>query len=336
MAAVIIKFVSGEEREGEVTLFNVNKPAFQLRVTDKEGKTEIQTIRTDSVKMVLFLKSLEKEGASLRTETIEQSIYAGTLAFKLRVAFKDGEVVNGSTLRYDPSEKGFFLVPLNPADKSERIYVNARVVQKVDQQRLFGRILVDQNKITSEQLVRSLKYHAEQKEKKIGAILREKAIINEKQLQESLQKQQEKNKMLGEILLEAGYISAEQLEDALHIQRENKRKKLGQVLVELKYITPNDICIALATQFHCPWVDLSRLRILPEIASSLPEDVQRRLEVIPIEIKEGGVLLVATSQPQDPEIKVEISKYTPLKVELVAAYEVYIEDALNSFYSSKV
>jgi type IV pilus assembly protein PilB len=161
----------------------------------------------------------------------------------------------------------------------------------------------------------------------------EKAIISEKQLQESLQQQKEKNKLLGEILLEAGYITDEQLEYALSIQRENKKKKLGQVLVELQYITPNDICIALATQFHCPWIDLSQVKIPLETASSLPEEVVRRLEVIPVEKKKNGnILVVATSQPQDPSVGLEVSKHTPLKVELVVAYEGDIDAAINSFY----
>lgn len=66
------------------------------------------------------------------------------------------------------------------------------------------------------------KYQQEQREKKVGAILREKAMINEQQLHESLKRQKEVNKMLGEILLEAGYIASDQLENALYIQQEKE------------------------------------------------------------------------------------------------------------------
>ena len=152
-----------------------------------------------------------------------------------------------------PMTRGSILVPLNPADRYERIYVNALAVKRVDSRRLMGNILVDQKKITPTQLVHALRYQREKREKKIGVILAEHNFITHGQLEESLQKQTERAKYLGEILLEAGYITEEQLQYALTVQHENKKKKLGQILVELKYLAPNDICIALATQLHLGW-----------------------------------------------------------------------------------
>jgi hypothetical protein len=332
MPRVIVKFTTGEEKTGEVMLFNVNQPTFQLKVDKGNDVSEMQNVRIDAVKAIFFLKKEEKQGTLLRTETIDNSTYAGTLAFKLVVEFPDGEIISGSTLKYTPNAAGFFLIPMNPAATSERIYVNAGAVKNVDCKRLLGKILVDQNKITTGQLTESLKYQQEQKEKKLGAILRENAMIDEKQLHQALQKQKEKNRMLGEILLEAGYITSDQLAYALTVQQENRKKKLGQVLVELKYITPNDICIALATQFHKQWIDLSQVQIASEVATSLPEEVERELEVIPVENKRPNVLVVATSQPQNTEIGTEISKHTSHKIHLVVAYEGYIEAAINTHY----
>lgn len=334
MPRVIVKFISGEEQTGDVLYFNINQPNFHLQVGYEKGKSEIHTVNINSVKAILFLKKEEPSVSLLRRETIEQSMFAGTLAYKLVVEFKDGEVINGSTLKYNPNDKGFFLIPLNPADRSEKIYVNAQASKHVDCKRLLGKILVDQKIITSEQLEESLKLQKEKRDKKIGTILQEKAIINEKQLQEALEKQKEKTKLLGEILLEAGYITTEQLQNALQIQQENRKKRLGQILVELKYITPIDICLALATQFHRPWIDLSILKIPAEIAHSLPEEVVRRFEVIPVERK-GNILEVATSQPQNPQIGLEISKFTPFTVELVIAYEGYIESAIKYYFPAE-
>jgi len=335
MSKIILKLQNGEEKTGEVMLFNINQPTFQMQTDQGDGTKETLTIRMETVKAVLFLKKDEGGGTRLRTETIEQSTYAGTMAFRLIVEFQDGEVISGSTLKYNPNDKGFFLVPINPADVSERIYVNAQAAKNVNCKKLLGKILVDQNKITHGQLAESLKYQQEQRDKKIGAILKEKAIISDQQLKESLQQQKEKSKLLGEILLEAGYITSDQLEYALHIQQENREKRLGQVLVELKYITPSDICIALATQFHKSWIDLSQVKILPEIATSLPEDLIRKFEVIPVEKKGKDTILVATSQPQDSETQGVLSKLTSLNIELVVAYEGYIISAINAYFPPK-
>lgn len=335
MPKVIVKFLSGEEKKGNVLSFNMNQSTFYLQVENKDGTLENQTVRIDSVKEILFLKKEESAKSYLRTETIDQSMFASTVAFKLTVEFKDDSIITGSAIKYNPNDKGFFLIPLNPGDRSERIYINAHAVKNVDCKRLLGKILVEQKKINALLLNDGLVQQKEIREKKLGAILQEKKIINEKQLLESLQKQKETPKLLGEILLEAGYITHEQLEYTLRIQQENRKKRLGQILVELKYLTPNDICIALATQFHCPWVDLSDAKIPPEIATSLPEEVIRRLEVIPVERKGEDILVVATSQPQDHNIGLELSKVIPLKVELVVAYEVYIESNIDHYFSEK-
>jgi hypothetical protein len=335
MPKVTVKLQNGEEKTGEVMLFNINQPTFQMQADRGDGTKENLTIRMDTVKTVLFLKKYEGEGTRLHTETIAQSTYAGSMAFRLVVEFQDGEVISGSTLKYNPNDKGFFIVALNPADRSERIYVNALAAKNVDCKRLLGKILVDQNKITQDQLAKSLKYQQEQREKKIGAILTEKEIINEQQLFEFLKRQKETNKMLGEILLEAGYIGAGQLEYALHIQQENRQKRLGQILVEIKYLTPSDICIALATQFQKSWIDLSQMKIPPEIAASLPEDLITKYEVIPVEKKGKDTIVVATSQPQNPEILSVLSALTSLNIEMVVAYEGYIIAAINACFPPK-
>ncbi len=102
--------------------------------------------------------------------------------------------------------------------------------------------------------------------------------------------------------------------------------------MELKFLTPSDICIALATQFSCPWIDLSEVEIPADIAKILPGEVVKKWEVIPVETKGSDILVVATSQPQDPIIRVEVRKASPINVELVVAYEVYIVKKIEQFF----
>jgi hypothetical protein len=195
MQKVLVKFINGEEQNGSVLFFNMNKSTFSLQVQREGERPETQTIRTDEVKAVLFLKE-ETEGAShLHTETIDQSVSAGTVASKMVVEFEDGEMINGTTLKYNPNDPGFFLIPINPGDRSSRIYINAKAVKRIDHKKLLGKILVDQKKITSSQLEEALQKQREEKKKKIGAILVEERMINEQQLQESLETQKTKKKM---------------------------------------------------------------------------------------------------------------------------------------------
>ncbi len=331
MPKVLVKLQDGKEITGDLLSFNPNVPIFHIHREIDKGKGGSVPVNMHSVKAVYFLKK-EAEGDSIvRTETIEQSVVAGAHGFRLYVEFNDGEMMHGSTHKYNPNDKGFYLVPLNPAERYDRVYVNVSAVREVDSRRLLGNILVEQKKIAASQLEHALQYQRAQKEKKIGTILKEHNYINHKQLEESLRKQKEQTKFLGEILLEAGYITEEQLAYALRVQQENRKKKLGQILVELKYLAPNDICIALSTQLHLSWADLSSADISADIAAALPEDVIKRLEVIPIE-RQNDTLIIASAEPQDAGLKGEISRYTDLKVELVVAYDGFIESAIDRLF----
>jgi len=321
---VLVKYITGETKRGDLHSFNANQPTFYLQVQNEEGKVVSSAEKLDSVQQILYLKKEDPKGSPVRMEKIGQSTFAATMALRLTVEFKDGAVLTGTTHKYNPNERGFYLVPLNPADRSERIFITAHAVKRVDSMKLFGKVLIDENKITQKQLEAGLERQMELREKKIGDILQEKNIITGDQLRESLRKQEGSRKRLGEILREAGYITSE-----------HRKIRLGQILVELKFLTPNDICIALATQFHCAWVDLSDMTIAPEVVSSLPEEIVKRREVIPVEKRAGNILVVATSEPQNPDIAREVAAATSLKVELAVAYEVYIARTIVRYFGGE-
>lgn len=66
-------------------------------------------------------------------------------------------------------------------------------------------------------------------------------------------KQDENRTLLGQILVELGYITIYQLDEALHIQRTDQEtgkdnKPLGQILLELGYCGPNQLIRAIQVQ----------------------------------------------------------------------------------------
>jgi hypothetical protein len=66
-------------------------------------------------------------------------------------------------------------------------------------------------------------------------------------------KQEQNKTLLGQILVELGYITIYQLDEALHIQRQDseggkEQKPLGQILLELGYCGPNQLIRAIQVQ----------------------------------------------------------------------------------------
>jgi hypothetical protein len=50
---------------------------------------------------------------------------------KVEVTFRDGEVLVGSTLGYDPKRQGFFIFPVDPKSNNIRVYVVSSAAEKV-------------------------------------------------------------------------------------------------------------------------------------------------------------------------------------------------------------
>jgi hypothetical protein len=73
-----------------------------------------------------------------------------------------------------------------------------------------------------------------------------------------------KKKRLGDILIDAGIITQEQLTTALAVQKE-KGLKLGETLIDLDYTTEVEIANALHRQLNYDYVILSERRIDSEI-----------------------------------------------------------------------
>ena len=85
-------------------------------------------------------------------------------------------------------------------------------------------------------------------EKMLGQILVERNIISPRILQMALDRQKEekgKFKYIGEILIEMG-IPQEKINEALDVY--NKRKPIGQIFLDLKIITPDQLQKALEKQ----------------------------------------------------------------------------------------
>lgn len=118
-----------------------------------------------------------------------------------------------------------------------------------------------------------------------------------------------KYKRIGEILLEKGLITKDQLNKALEHQRLTK-KALGEVLVELGYVTWEELTEALAEQYNM-LVLKDPPRVVPvEVLNSLPRALLEELRIIPIDKRDGRLILVTDTIHNISRIKGEVKFIT--------------------------
>jgi type IV pilus assembly protein PilB len=138
-----------------------------------------------------------------------------------------------------------------------------------------------------------------------------------------------KSKQLGQILIELGLITPEQLETALD-EHQKTPKALGRVLIDLGMIKEADLVRALAEQVGLEFVDLTDIQIDPASTALLPEALARRYRALPIGDRDGK-LLVAMSDPANVYALDDIRTITGRDVQPVVATSADVEQAIAKF-----
>jgi type II secretory ATPase GspE/PulE/Tfp pilus assembly ATPase PilB-like protein len=105
------------------------------------------------------------------------------------------------------------------------------------------------------------------------------------------------SRRLGEILVEGRYLSEPDLEAALAFQRENGAK-LGDALLRLGLISDDHLAEGLAKQKRLPVISLSDRFPDPTAVRLLSEKFIRTRQVLPVEL-EGDALVIAMVNPLD-------------------------------------
>src|SRR5678815_3759956 len=126
-------------------------------------------------------------------------------------------------------------------------------------------------------------------------------------------------KPLGQLLMAKGIIKPEQLERALEEQRRsNHQKLLGEVLVELRLCTEDQITEALAQAYGVPYARISPRIADPKTIAILPKEFLEKHQILPLFLVEK-TLTVAVSEPANVFLLEEIERVSSYKVQLVAA-----------------
>ena len=138
---------------------------------------------------------------------------------------------------------------------------------------------------------------------------------------------------IGEILIERGLITDNELDFALDMQKLS-HEKLGEVLINNKITTPEDIAKALASQLDVEYVDLNKKNISGEMARVVRRNTAKQHHLIPLQ-KQGDVLYVAMEDPLNYYGMDEVRKATNLRVIPFIATKAAIEHAINSLYGNE-
>ncbi|MFI4859728.1 MAG: GspE/PulE family protein [Phycisphaerales bacterium JB063] len=135
---------------------------------------------------------------------------------------------------------------------------------------------------------------------------------------------------VGDLLLENGLITQDQIDQALDYQRSTGKKALlGEVLVELEFVTEAQVMEAIAQSYGVPFAKISPALIDPKTLEVLDREFCEKHLIVPLFLVEGR-LTIAVSEPANVFIAEEVERITGQQVQVVASTPADIRQALAS------
>lgn len=138
------------------------------------------------------------------------------------------------------------------------------------------------------------------------------------------------SKQIGELLVERKAITPEQLQHALKVQQE-KGGLLGQILVSLGYATEEQVAQALTAQYGFPFLPLKNYSIENDLLKVVPENVARQYCLVPVD-RIGDTLTVAMADPLNTRAVEDIEMLSHCSVQVFVSTISDVAEAIQRHY----
>jgi hypothetical protein len=117
---IVVRYLDGRVVKGYTSNFMPNKDVFHLMPLDAPAGSKPIDVSVYGLKAVFFVKDFTGD-----KEYKEKKAFDGAkpvVGKKIKVVFKDGEELIGTTQGYQPGRPGFFVFPADPQSNLERVF----------------------------------------------------------------------------------------------------------------------------------------------------------------------------------------------------------------------
>ncbi len=141
------------------------------------------------------------------------------------------------------------------------------------------------------------------------------------------------NTSLESLLVDSGLITRRQLEYSLDIQK-TRNRKLGEILIEQKFVTPEDLTAMLSVQYNVPFIDLKRHTLQPYALAKISEWIARKYNAVPLDIVNESLVMVM-EHPEDSQAINDLTAQAGIPIQPAIGVPGDIREAIDLNYQSK-
>ncbi|MFZ3065358.1 MAG: hypothetical protein WA277_08765 [Nitrospirota bacterium] len=129
MNQIVIRYQNGQIMKGVTNDFLPAKDRFHITPFDSAPNSKPLEIVVADLKAIFFVKDFAGDAVHEEIKQFDPSKPAP--GRKIRVVFKDGEVIVGITQGYQPERPGFFVLPADGQSNNERCFVVTSATREV-------------------------------------------------------------------------------------------------------------------------------------------------------------------------------------------------------------
>jgi hypothetical protein len=126
---VVLRFADGSIIKGTTADFFPGKDIFHLSMMNAPVEAKPVEINTKNLKAIFFVKDFAGDQQHVKRNEFDPA--HPPVGRKIRVEFKDDEVLVGTTTGYQPGRSGFFILPADTSSNNERCYVFVEATKEV-------------------------------------------------------------------------------------------------------------------------------------------------------------------------------------------------------------
>ncbi|MFC1707997.1 GspE/PulE family protein [Planctomycetota bacterium] len=142
------------------------------------------------------------------------------------------------------------------------------------------------------------------------------------------------HKPLGEILMEMDLVTEVEIEESLEHQRASGGL-IGEILVQIGYITDKDLLFALAAQAGMEVVDLESVEVPTEVIEMVPANYAETFAICPVAF-DGQLLTVALADPLNVSILDDLRFLLNCEIQGAVSNKEAVERAIAKYYEGQV
>lgn len=126
---IVVQYADGKVLKGFTHSFFPNKPVLLVFPLSDQLADKATEVHVKDLKVLFFVRDFERNP----TYNEDKRFYEDNRPVdrKVEVIFKDGEVLAGTTVGYDPFHPGFFLCSVDPQSNSLRVFAVSSAARKV-------------------------------------------------------------------------------------------------------------------------------------------------------------------------------------------------------------